>query len=382
MKLYKKICLVIIFIITILLNSPVKAQKTQPCEPETFKEPEISFASGKVLKIIKEQENKELAASFQSEQITQIAKIQILNGEHKGKIIEIENYITSNPIYDIKLEAGQRVLLNIEKTPGENMFYVTDIERFPVLMIILGLFLGLLLLVGGKKGIKAILSLCITSFLVFFMLVPAILNNYPPIPSAVVIALIATMLTMAVVGGINLKSLAASIGTIISVSLAGIVALLVIYLAPLTGFHDQESAMLWMSRSDLDFTGILAAAVIIGALGAVMDVGMSIASSISEFKNVNPDLEPKELIKSGMNVGKDIMGTMANTLILAYIGGAFSLVLLAANAPLLKLINLNSIATEITSAITGSIGIVLCVPITAVISAYLIGHAQCKKQED
>ena len=75
-----------------------------------------------------------------------------------------------------------------------------------------------------------------------------------------------------------------------------------------------------------------------------------------------------------MNVGKDIMGTMANTLILAYIGGAFSLALLAANAPLVKLINLNSIATEITAAITGSIGIVLCVPITAIIAGYLIGR--------
>ncbi len=374
MKISKIICLVIIFITAFTLKMPVSGQDV----PEPYVEPDIFYASGKVLEIIKEQENKELAASFQSEQIVQLAKIQVLNGEYKGKILEIENHITSNPVYDIKLKPGQRVLLNIEKTPEKSLFYVTDIERYPVLMIILGLFLALLVIIGGKKGIQAIVSLCITAILVFFVLVPAILNNFPPIPSAVVIALLSTMLTMAVVGGINTKSLAASLGTILSVSLAGLVSLLVIHYAPLTGFHDQESAMLWMSRSDLSFPGILAAAVIIGALGAVMDVGMSIASSISEFKSVNPDLKPVDLIKSGMNVGKDIMGTMTNTLILAYIGGAFSLVLLAANAPLLKLINLNSIATEIVSAITGSIGIVLCTPITAVISAYLIG----KKQEE
>ena len=104
-----------------------------------------------------------------------------------------------------------------------------------------------------------------------------------------------------------------------------------------------------------------------------MDVGMSIASSVFELKKVNGNLKIIELVKSGMNVGKDIMGTMANTLILAYIGGAFSLVLLAANAPFIKLVNLNSIATEITAAIVGSIGIVLCVPITSVISGYHIG---------
>lgn len=378
MKISKIIGLVLIFIAAMAIKAPVFAEEA----PELYVEPEISYASGKILEIVKEKENKELAASFQSEQITQTAKVRILNGEHQGKTIKIENHITSNPVYDIKLKPGQRVLLNIEETSDGPMFYVTDIERYPVLMVVVGLFLALLLIVGGKKGVHSIISLFITAFLVFFILVPAILNNFPPIPSAVVVALISTLLTMAIIGGINVKSLAASLGTIISVSLAGLVSLLVIYYAPLTGFHDQESAMLWMSRSDLDFTGILAAAIIIGALGAVMDVGMSIASSISEFKSVNPALEPVDLIKSGMNVGKDIMGTMANTLILAYIGGAFSLVLLAANAPLLKFINLNSIATEITSAITGSIGIVLCVPITAVISAYLIGNCRNEDQTE
>lgn len=378
MKSFKISGLILILAMVFILKIPALAQE----EPECYVEPEISYASGKVLEIVKEEENKELAASFQSDQIVQLVKIRILTGEYAGKTVEIENHLTSNPIYDINLKSGQRVLLNIEQTPEEPMFYVTDIERYPVLMVILGLFLALLVIIGGRKGIQAIISLCITAILVFFILIPAILNNFPPIPSAVVIALVSTMLTMAVIGGINVKSLAASLGTIISVSLAGLVSLLVIHYAPLTGFHDQESAMLWMSRSDLNFTGILSAAVIIGALGAVMDVGMSIASSISEFKAVNPGLKPVDLIKSGMNVGKDIMGTMANTLILAYIGGAFSLVLLAANAPLLKLINLNSISTEITSAITGSIGIVLCVPITAVISAYLIGKTPAETSKN
>ncbi len=371
----KKILTIAGLIILLFTGITAHSQEPPPEYPE-YTEPEISFASGKVLEIISEKQNEDLAGAFMSSQIVQTAKVLVINGEHKGEIIEIENQLTNNPVYDISLKPGQRVVLTVEETPGNDMFYVSDIERFPVLMVVVGLFLLLLLTIGGRKGLRAIASLAITALLVFFVLVPVILNGYPIIPSAVFVALVSTMLTMGVVGGINLKSLAATLGTVISVTLAGIVSLLVIHYAPLTGFHDQESAMLWMARPDLNFTEILAAAVIIGALGAVMDVGMSIASSISEFKSVNNDLEPMELVKSGMNVGKDIMGTMANTLILAYIGGAFSLVLLAANAPLVKLVNLNSISTEITAAITGSIGIVLCVPITALIAGYLIGKKQ------
>ena len=366
MKLFNVIASLII---TIMLSVSVFAQ-----EPPEYVEPEIDFASGKVLEIIKEEQNQDLASAFQTSQLIQLAKVIVINGKHKGQIVEIENQLTSNPAYDIKLKPGMRVVLTTEQVPGQTQFYITDIERFPILMIILGLFLALLLAVGGRRGLMAIMSLVITTALIFFVLVPAILNNFPIIPSAVVIALVSTMLTMAVVGGWNLKSLAATLGTIASVTIAGLVSMLVIYSAPLSGFHDQESSMLWMARPDLNFTEILAAAVIIGALGAVMDVGMSIASSIAEFKKVNKDLTTIELIKSGMNVGRDVMGTMANTLILAYIGGAFALVLLAANAPFIKLINLNSIATEITAAITGSIGIVLCVPITAVIAGWLIGR--------
>jgi len=213
--------------------------------------------------------------------------------------------------------------------------------------------------------------------------VPAVLNKFPVIPMTVLIAFISTFITMYVVAGVNLKSLSASLGTVFSVIIAGIISSLVIKFAPLNGFNHQEAAMLWASRPDLDFTALLTAGVIIASLGAVMDVGMSIASSIYELKKVNNELTTKELITSGFNVGKDIMGTMANTLILAYIGSAFALVLLAANAPLIKLLNLNSIASEIASAITGSIGIVFCVPITAVIAGYLIGkdnHSHSQSQ--
>lgn len=370
MKLIKFNKILILFFCIFCLTMPALAQDDTSAAQS---DDNVSYVSGKVLQIVSEKSNKELEESFHTKQIIQVAKIIVLNGKYKGKIIKIENQLTSSPLYDIKIKAGSRVILSTEETPKGVVFYISDLERIPVLLILLGIFLSLLLLIGGKQGLRSVISIMVTTVLVFFVLVPAVLHNFPIIPMAVVVALISTFATMFIVSGINLKSLSASFGTILSVLIAGFLSSLVIKFAPLTGFNNQEAAMLWTNRPDLNFTEILTAGVIIASLGAVMDVGMSIASSIYEFRKVNNALTTKELITSGLNVGKDIMGTMANTLILAYIGGAFSLVLLASNAPLIKLINLDSIATEITAAITGSIGIILCVPITALIAGYLIG---------
>ena len=374
MKFFNKI---ILFVFCILcLTMPAFAQQDDVQEPAS--DANVSYVSGKILQIVSEKSNKELEDSFHSEQITQSAKVLVLSGKYKGKIVNIENQLTSSPIYDINIKPGGRVILSEEETPKGVDFYISDLERVPVLLIIGGVFLALLLIIGGMQGLRSIISIFVTSVLVFFVLVPAVLHNYPVIPMTVLIALISTFITMFTVAGINLKSLAASLGTVLSVFIAGLLSMLVIKFAPLNGFSNQEAAMLWANRPDLDFTGLLTAATIIASLGAVMDVGMSIASSIYEFKKVNNNLTTRELITSGLTVGKDIMGTMANTLILAYIGGAFFLVLLASNAPLIKLLNLNSISAEISSALTGSIGIILCVPITALIAGYLIGKDKSK----
>lgn len=355
---------------------PVSAQENNTEDPSNDNN---SYASGKVLKIISESGNQALQESFKSSQIIQKVKVFVLNGTYKGQTVEIENQLTSNPVYDIKVKPNDRVILNIEETPDRTVFYIADIERVPVLLILVGVFLSLLMLIGGMQGLRSIVAIIVTASLILLGLVPAVLNNFPVIPSAVVVALVSTFITMFVVAGVNKKSFAAALGTVLSVSIAGFISSLVIKYAPLNGFGSQESVILWSSRPDLDYTGILTAGVIIASLGAVMDVGMSIASSICEFKRVNNTLKTNDLFKSGLNVGKDIMGTMSNTLILAYLGSAFSLVLLTSNAPLAKLFNLNSIAAEIASALTGSIGIILCVPITAIIAAYLIGRDKQEK---
>lgn len=357
-------CIVFSFIL------PVKAQDiTYSSHSDNFE-----YANGRVLKVISETQNKILQESLGGNQTAQLVKVKILNGKYKGKIVNITNQLTSNPAYDIPVSQGRRVILDIDNSGKLSDVFISDIDRIPALLIITGLFFALFLLLGGVKGLKALLSLLITSFLLFFVLVPAILDNIPPIPVTIAISIIATVLITLIICGANLKSLSAIVGIIVSVALSGILALLAIKITPLTGYTSQEAIMLYTTRPDLNFTGLLASAMIIGALGAIIDIGITISSSIYEINRTDKNLSSKELIKSGLNIGRDIMGAMSNTLILAYIGGALPLILLAADAPLIKLINLNSITAEIMAALVGSIGIILCVPTTAVIAGLLMGN--------
>lgn len=333
---------------------------------------EIEYAKGIVTEIISEEENLELKQLLGKDQTTQTVRIKILSGQFKGKEITIENQLTSNPAYDIDLEKNDKILLEVEKENNIYIPYITDKERLPVLYVITGLFFTLLLCVGGKKGFNALLSILITAILIFSVLIPWIMKGYPVVPITVVIAIVSTLATMFIVGGFNLKSTGASLGTALSLLVSGLLSMFVIEFASLKGVYGQEGLILWTSNPNLDFKGILTSAMIIAALGAVMDVGMSIASCINEIKQTDPSLNTKSLIKSGMNVGKDIIGTMSNTLILAYIGSSMFLFLLLENVPMIKFLNLNSVVSEISAALIGSIGIILCVPITAVITSWLV----------
>ncbi|RYD06678.1 hypothetical protein N752_03115 [Desulforamulus aquiferis] len=239
-----------------------------------------------------------------------------------------------------------------------------------------------MIVIGGIKGLKSVISLGVTGAGIFYILLPMLFKGYDPILSTVFVAAVLTSFTMILVHGFNIKTFSGIIGTTSGVVVAGVLAMLVGKAARLTGFSSEEMQMLLYipQQVDFNFQGLLFAGMIIGALGAVMDVGISVASAIEEVKRVNPLLKKKELVQAGMNVGRDIMGTMANTLILAYTGGAIPLILIfmAYEMPFLKIINLDLIATEIVRALTGSIGLILAIPITAVVAGMLFTRFEKK----
>ena len=308
-------------------------------------------------------------------QTKQNVEIKILTGTHKGEKIIIDNVLTGNPAYDINLKKNEKVILHVEQNQGNPNYFVEDKYRAGGLYLLTGLFIVLLLAVGGKKGFFSLISILTTLGLIFWVLTPLVLSGFNPVLATVLVCLLASVIAIYLVGGINAKSSSAILGTALSLIFAAILSILSIKLANLNGFASEQYMYLASAHSDLNLLEILASAMIIGSLGAVMDIGMSISSTINELFSSNSKMGIKDLFLSGMNVGKDIIGMMSNTLILAYLGGSLALVLLSNSIDLQKFFNLNQVAVEISSALIGSIAIVLCVPITAIISAVLIKKA-------
>ena len=305
-------------------------------------------------------------------QTKQVAEIKILSGDEKGKTITVDNMLTGNPSYDINLHKGTKVVLHVEADDNGLIYSIEDIKRSGSLIWLTAIFCGLLIYVGKKKGLSSLVAIILTCFLIFHVLSPLILFGINPVIATVLICLLSTAITMYLVGGFNKKSTAATIGCILSLMVAGILSFITVKTASLTGFSNEHSMFLYSAHPELNFVTIIVSTMMLATLGAVMDVGMSIASTINEIYTVDNTKSVKELFDCGMNVGKDIIGTMANTLILVYLGGSLPLLLLASNIDPQKFFNLNQVVTEIASALIGSCAIVICVPITAIVASELI----------
>ena len=334
---------------------------------------EEQLVVGKVLEVTKPRVNKELLGSTGMVSNIQTVKLRITEGVLSGKEFTIDNELTDNPAYNVDVKPGQEVIVALDQKPdGTIEINIADYNRTPVLAWLLGAFLLAFLAFGGKQGFKSLLALLITVLLVACVLLPLSLQGFNPLMISVFICLAATATSILLIGGFTKKSLAAIMGTVGGVIVAGIAAQLVIWYAPLTGLSSEEAQILLCSvlvQKPPFYSGLLAAGMLIGALGVIMDVGISIASAVAEISKADAKMTMKELYNSGMNVGRDIMGTMTNTLILAYTGGALPLLLLATQMPSIKLLNLDLFATEVASALSGSLGLVFTIPLTAIVAA-------------
>jgi uncharacterized membrane protein len=201
-------------------------------------------------------------------------------------------------------------------------------------------------------------------------------RGYSPVLASVLIVILATVVTLFAVAGWNPKTVAAILGTICGVVIAGIISSIFSCLAHLSGFNTAEAETLIViaSHTKMKVGDLLFTSILIASLGAVMDVAMSIASSIYEVAKTNPKLTPKELFTSGLNVGRDMIGTMANTLILAFTGSSInSLILIFSyNVGYHQFMNMNTTGIAIIQGMSGTIAIILTVPIVALIASRLI----------
>ena len=308
-------------------------------------------------------------------------KIEILDGSHKGETMTIRHTIERiMPGYYI-FKVGDKLLVRATEDNGKiETVKIQEKVRDTQVYLIVGLFVALLLIIGGIKGLKTLVSLVIAVAMIFFGYIPLIIKGVNPILASLGISIPVVIITLIIISGKNIKTLVAIIGTSLGVIISGILAFIFGNLAHLTGLADDSSISLAYIPQfrNLDYKGILFGTILIGAIGAIMDVAISIASALYEINDLDKNISKKNMIISGMNIGKDMMGSMSNTLILAYVGTTLHLIILfiVYKIRFVEIINLDSIATEIIRAMAGSIGLIITIPVTVV-----IGTAIYKKKK-
>jgi len=312
---------------------------------------------------------------------------RITGGEMRGRQVIAEQFLDGWTIATAReVEAGDRILIIYNDFNG--VFEFVDYVRINYIIILGAIFFALMLLFGGKKGLNSIVALGFTCMAIFMVLVPAILGGRNIYLTAIVICVFIIVSTLLMVIGPNKKALSAMLGCLGGVILAAGLMFFMDVILNLTGIvdHDSQFLLALPIENQISLNAIVFAGVIIGAVGAVMDVAMSISSSLWEVKLASPDdMSFSKIFKSGINIGKDIMGTMLNTLILAYIGSSLSLILLMSfyfNATsFVELFNREMIVVEFLRALIGSFGIFLAVPLTSGICGWLYAGEKEHREE-
>lgn len=335
--------------------------------------------------------------NFEKAEVTQILKdnvtkngnkvgnqtvlLKILTGDYKGKEVEAES--SSSYLYGTHCKQGETVVAIVSESKGEITASVYSNNRSPMIWLMVAIFIIIVVLVGGKKGVSSILALLFTMACIFFVFLPMIYRGFSPILSAIIVIAFTTIVTMCFIDGISKKSVSAMIGTIFGVIIAGVFALIFGKVTSISGYNvsDIENLVYVGEMTDIQIGQLLFAGILIASLGAVMDVGMSISSTLCEIKEKNPSLTMKELFLSGMNVGRDMMGTMTNTLILAFTGGSINTLVFiyAYNYQYLQIMNMYSVGIEIMQGLSASLGVVLAVPFTSLITSILISGKNKEK---
>lgn len=369
--------LVIIALITVLfMMIPVYS-----FGDENLTESPVANVRGKVSRVLDSRDEGIEYSGGSIQDTFQIVEIKITTpGPYKDRLINAEYSlsISFNEKQDnTSLKPGDEVLMVLELEETGEIFqaYIYSVVRDKHLLLLLIIFSVIILSVGKLKGLKALISLVLTILGITYVLLPLILKGFDPVFISIWLCVAIAGLTLLLVSGFNKKTLAAIIGTSGGLITAGFIAQIIGELAKLTGLGDEESQMLLFIPQDIsfDFKGLLFAGILIGALGAAMDVGMSLSSAMFEIKEINPEIKKGQLLKAGMNIGRDMIATMSSTLILAYTGGSLQLMLLfmAHQIPFSDIINQDAYATEVVRSLAGSIGLILTIPITAIAVGFL-----------
>lgn len=308
----------------------------------------------------------------------QTALVEITSGKYAGKTFLVENYVGILTDY-APAEVGQSVVLHISTdSDGQTRTTLHSPDREIMVYVILGLFVLITVLVGGKTGAKSILGLVLTVAVLFLVYLPLLAKGWDPILTAFLLCSMVCIACFLILGGCSRKILCACLGTIGGMALAMLFGIVAQKLLSVDGYQAEYADALYNERitgTPFSIRGLIIAGVIISSLGAVMDVAMSISSATEELKRVNPSLTTRQLWSSGMNIGRDMVGTMTNTLILAILGSSLMLILYIHSMDLAwhQFISSSFVAIEVVSSVASAVGVILAVPLTTLAGAFFYG---------
>lgn len=306
----------------------------------------------------------------------QTVEALILNGDRKGETVVFDNDY-------IQLKKGDTFFLGVlpAESEQEHLLRVVERDRLVTLGIFLLLFVGVIIFFGKKQGLRSLLSLAGSIFIIAFALIPSLLKGVNPVVVSIGIASLILFVAIFFTHGFRRESVAAFLGTVIAVCITGILSLIAVKVLHFSGLGTEEAWYLKDIVSGINFGGLLLGGIIIGVLGVLDDIAVTQASVVRELYATNPLISKRELYARALRVGQEHVGALVNTLALAYTGAALPLLMLFAVSPypLMVLVSQELFSVEIIRTIVGSIGLVGTVPITTALAVYMLERYRGKK---
>jgi uncharacterized membrane protein len=361
MKLLSFLWCLLVF--TIVFTPQLQAQEVHNELQGTYR--------GKVIEVVSSEER--TVPGTQTATPVQTIDVEILDGPFDGDIITIENDF-------LALDEGDRFYFNYNVyLDGSESYAVTNIDRRGPLMVFVGLFAFAVIALGGWQGVRSLVALGVSFLAIFYVLLPGLLAGYNPLLLSFLVAAGILFGAIFFTHGFNRESLVAYGGTMLAVGLTGILAIMAVGATELSGFASDESVYLNFNTDGLlDFTGLLLGAIIVGVLGVLDDIAVTQAAVVVELYNSNSKLSPRDVYKRALRVGREHVGALVNTLVLAYAGASLPMLMYFYLAPVgfWSLINSEIFATEIIRAVVGSIGLIMTVPIVTGLAVWYLKDYQ------
>ena len=363
-------CIVLAAALAVLLAARLLAAHVpvQSDEPEN----RADYESASVDQILSDSTEKD-PASDNGYRGEQLLLVTVRSGDYKGQQMQVYNYV--GPLYGGPLKVGDRATVLISTySDGTVNATVYEFDRLLPLCIVLVLFIAAAVAVGGRTGVKSLVALAVTLVCLFGVLLPSLMKGANTLLMTFIVCAYVAVVSLTIVGGVRKKTVCAMLGAVAGTALALLFGLLAQGLTRIDGLRIDDVEPLLQLRqtgTPIGLRGLLVGGIVISALGAVMDVTMGIASSLSEVHAANPELSRRELFRSGMNIGRDMVGTMTNTLILAFLGSGFTLILYLYSLGLSprQLLSSAYVSLEVVSGVASSVGVILSIPLTALITA-------------